>query len=59
MFTAWKTLLGSKKFWLTVVGSSVVAALDQFGVGHDILAMVSGLFGANVLGQGISDTSKK
>ncbi len=44
MLQAIKGLVGSKKFWL-----------NQLGLPHDIIMFIGGLFGANVVAQGIAD----
>lgn len=58
MFTALKDLLTSKKFILTVSGSAVCAALSYVGAPPELIAIVGGLFGVNVVGQGMADFRK-
>ena len=58
MLTAIKGILGSKKFWMTVVGSAVTGALTYFHAPADIIHIVGGLFGLGVVGQGIADIGK-
>lgn len=66
MWNAIKGLLGSKKFWMTVIGSAVVAALAALlpllGLGEDvvetILTYVAGFFGVGLAGYGLQDFGK-
>ena len=58
MIAAIKALIGSKKFWMTIAGSAVVAALAQFGLPHDVVFFIGGLFGVNVGAQGLADFGK-
>lgn len=56
--TVIKTLFASKKFWLTLLGSVLVGALHYFGASQEIITTIAGLFGINVLGQGLADFGK-
>lgn len=58
MIQVWKELLGSKKFWLTILGSAVCTGLQAAGVSHELVLLVGSLFGANVMGQGLADFGK-
>ena len=53
-----KEFLNSKKWYMTILGSVVVMVGDHYGVSAEILAMVTGLFGSYVVGQGIADKGK-
>ena len=53
-----KTFLTSKKWYMTIVGSAICMLLDHFGVPASIIAIVGGIFGTYVLGQGIADINK-
>lgn len=59
MFEGIKGIVGSKKFWITIVGSAVVVALQMLHMSPEIIAIVSGLFGLNALGQGMADFGKE
>lgn len=59
MLEAIKGIVGSKKFWITVIGSAVVTGLSLAHVSQDIVMVVAGLFGVNVGAQGYADGSKK
>lgn len=50
-----KGLLTSKKFYLTILGTVIVTALQQLGAPLELLAIIGGLFGTNVVAQGIAD----
>lgn len=56
--SALKGLFGSKKFWLVVIGSVVVGVMKYFGLPEDVIMTIAGLFGLNILGQGLADTKK-
>jgi hypothetical protein len=58
MWTAIKGLFSSKKFWMVLIGSAAVGVMQYFGVSVEVIAIVAGLFGVNVLGQGIADSKK-
>lgn len=58
MFNAFKELLSSKKFWLTISGSAACAALSYIHAPGELIAIVGGLFGVNVAGQGMADFGK-
>lgn len=58
MLNALKDILGSKKFWLTVVGSAACGGLTYIGAPHELIAIVAGLFGINAIGQGMADFGK-
>lgn len=58
MFAAIKGLLGSKKFWMAILGSVAVTVLQQFGVSQEILMAVAGFFGVAIAGQGMADFGK-
>lgn len=59
MLNAFKGLLGSKKFWLTITGTVCVTVMQQQGMSHDIIVMVAGFFGVNIAGQGLADLGKE
>lgn len=54
-----KALFGSKKFWLTLIGSAVVGGLTYAGVDHQMILIIAGLFGVNTYAQGQADSGKK
>jgi len=58
MIAAFKGLFGSKKYYLVLIGSGVVGALQYAHAPSEIIAIVGGLFGVNVLGQGLADFGK-
>lgn len=66
MIDALKGLLGSKTFWLTVIGSAVVTALalllPKAGLAPEmvsqVVGFVAGLFGIKGLQQGLADMGK-
>lgn len=58
MFAAIKGLLGSKKFWMAILGSVAVAVLQQVGASQDIILAVAGFFGVAIAGQGLADFGK-
>ena len=58
MFGALKGLMQSKKFWLTVAGSIATAGLSHFNAPPEVVGIVGGLFGTNVIGQGLADFGK-
>lgn len=55
---ALKSLLGSKKFWMTIVGSIIVSSMSAAGIPYDVLVIIAGLFGTNVVSQGMADFGK-
>ena len=59
MFNALKGLLGSKKFWIIVLGSAVVGGLQQLNVPVEVVKLIAGLFGVGVVGQGLADFGKE
>ena len=59
MFSAWKDLIGSKKFWYAIIGSAVVTAMTMFGLPYDIIMVVAGFFGVSAMGQGLADIGKE
>lgn len=58
MLSALKGLLCSKKFLLTVAGSVVTAGLSHFNAPPEVVGIVGGLFGTNVVSQGLADFGK-
>lgn len=50
MFNAFKELLKSRKFFMTIIGTIVVVTLNQLGVDHAIIATIGGIFGVNIAG---------
>lgn len=58
MLQAIKELLGSKKFWMTLIGSATVGGLHYAGVNDTIVAAVGALFGINIGAQGLADFKK-
>jgi len=52
-------LFKSKKFWMTIIGSAVVGGMSYFGLGGELIAAVAGLFGVNIVGQGMADFGKE
>lgn len=58
MINALKGLLGSKKFWMTIAGSGVIGGLQYLHAPMEIIALVGGLFGLNIAGQGLADMGK-
>jgi nicotinamide riboside transporter PnuC len=54
-----KGLFGSKKFWLTLIGSAVVGALKYAGVGDEVITAVASLFGVSIAGFGLADMGKE
>lgn len=54
-----KALFGSKKFWMTLIGSALVGGLTYAGIDHNVVMVVAGLFGVNVFAQGVADSGKK
>lgn len=58
MIQAIKGILSSKKFWMTVIGSAVCAALTYVQAPNELIAVVGALFGTNVVGQGLADFGK-
>lgn len=50
MFNAFKELLKSRKFFMTIVGTVAVTVMAQLGIEHDIIMTVAGLFGVNIYG---------
>lgn len=59
MLSALKGLLASKRFWMVVIGSGLVAGLNQLGVPQDIIVIVASFFGLNILTQGAADVGKE
>ena len=53
-----KRLFSSTKFWLTIAGSAVCGGLTYAGAPAELIAIVAGLFGINVVGQGLADFGK-
>ncbi len=53
-----RSMLNSRKFWITVLGSAVVTALSMTGVPSEIVVVVASLFGVNIGAQGIADLKK-
>lgn len=58
MVQAMKELVKSKKFWMTIIGSAVCAGLKSSGASSEVVALVGGLFGSNIVGQGLADFGK-
>lgn len=58
MFSVLKKAFTSLKFWMVIVGSGVCAGMSYFGVDSQIIALVGGLFGVGVAGQGMADFGK-
>jgi len=58
MLTAIKGLVGSKKFWLTIIGSAAVGGLGYVHAPQEIIVSVASLFGIGVVGQGMADFGK-
>lgn len=58
MLEAFKGLISSKKFWMTVVGSAVVGGLSFAHAPTEVIALVAGLFGMNIGTQGYIDSKK-
>lgn len=52
-----KEFLGSKKWYMTILGSVLVMVGHHYGMPEMVLQLVAGLFGTYVVGQGISDIS--
>lgn len=50
MLNAFKELLKSRKFFMTIVGTIAVTVMAQMGIEHDIIMTVAGLFGVNIYG---------
>ena len=50
MFNAFKELLKSRKFFMTMAGTIAVVIMNQLGVDHAIIATIAGLFGVNIAG---------
>lgn len=50
MLNAFKELLKSRKFFMTIIGTIAVTVMAQMGVEHDIIMTVAGLFGVNIYG---------
>ena len=67
MLDALKGLFGSKKFWMTILGSMAVAALAMvlpaFGLAPEmiesVLTYVAGFFGVGLAGIGLADLGKE
>lgn len=58
MKEALKGLFGSKKFWLTILGSAAVGGLSAAHVPNQIIVIVGSLFGVGVGAQGLADFGK-
>lgn len=58
MFAVIKKAFTSLKFWMVIVGSAVCAGMTYFGVSPELIAIVGGLFGVGVAGQGLADFGK-
>ncbi len=58
MLTAIKGLFSSKKFWLTIAGSAVVAGMHYAGLPESLVVTVGSLFGVGVAAQGAADFGK-
>lgn len=66
MVEALKGLFSSKKFWLTIIGTLVIAILTPIlsvlgvneAVSNQILTYVAGLFGVGLAGFGLQDFGK-
>lgn len=50
MLEAFKHLLMSRKFWMTVMGTIIVMVMNNLGIDNAIIATVAGLFGVNIAG---------
>lgn len=58
MLEAFKGLVSSKKFWMTVVGSAIVGGLSFVHAPQEVITLVATLFGLNVAAQGLVDFGK-
>lgn len=58
MKSALKELLGSKKFWMTIIGSAVVGGMKYGHVPDEVITAVAALFGVNIAAQGAADFGK-
>ena len=59
MLNAFKELLKSRKFFMTIIGTVIVITMNQLGVDHSMVAAVAGLFGVNIAGIAYEDNKKK
>jgi len=59
MKTAIMGLLGSKKFWMTILGCVTLAVSDHLGIPQDKVIYIAGLFGVQIGGQALSDHGKE
>lgn len=50
MLNAFKELLKSRKFFMTIAGTIAVTVMSQLGVDNQIILTVAGLFGVNIYG---------
>ena len=50
MLNAFKELLKSRKFLMTIIGTVAVTVMNQLGVDNQIIVTVAGLFGVNIYG---------
>lgn len=58
MFTAFKGLFSSKKFWTAILGGAVTAGMANAGVSADIQHWVMGLVATLIGAQGLADFGK-
>jgi len=59
MLNAMKSLMISRKFWMTVLGTIVVTVMNQLGIDHAIIATIAGLFGVNIAGIAYEGSKKQ
>jgi hypothetical protein len=59
MKTAIMGLLGSKKFWMTILGCVVLAVSDHLGIPQDKVIYIASLFGVQIGGQALADHGKE
>jgi hypothetical protein len=59
MKTAIMGLLGSKKFWMTILGCVTLAVSDNLGIPQDKVVYIASLFGVQIGGQALADHGKE
>jgi hypothetical protein len=59
MKTAIMGLLGSKKFWMTILGCVTLAVSDHLGIPQDKVVYIASLFGVQIGGQALADHGKE
>ena len=52
-------LLGSKTFWIAILGSAIAAGADQLGLDPSTVYSILGMFGLKIGQQAVADNGKE